>query len=158
MQSSIKKLLSDIQLAERKSSTRPEEEGEHNYWENEFKEIDQYIAGTGDVFTIKDILNLDKEDFPNSDLLSEEEILSILIALDKTLYTWNIAIEYPEEMPKKEQYHFFIEHSLDYETMIMDFGCMHLDFCTGDPTDCEWGTYCSCKKYFTDEDESEAED
>lgn len=72
----------------------------------------------------------------------------VLTAYDKMLNIWNTQIEWQPDMPVRAQYDFLLEFVLNYKIVPINLGTIHLDFCSDDSSDCEWGEYCSCKEYW----------
>lgn len=145
----IKHLLEDIENAERK-------ENDHfgypapTTFEEEMEEVERYVSGEGEL-PISELTGLKREYFPPSERLTDEDMEVVLTAYDKMLSTWNTQIEWQPDMPVRAQYDFLLEFVLNYKIVPINLGTIHLDFCSGDSSDCEWGEYCSCKEHW-DED------
>lgn len=148
MQSYIKYLLQDIKNAERNGKDNLS----HSYspsFEQEEREIERYISGEGRQ-TISYFTGLDKEQFPPKEQLSDSDIKLILMAFNEMFKTWNASIEYPEEMPLRERYDFLRNSVLEECFTPINIGCVHFDFCTGNPSGCAWGKYCKCSEDYND--------
>lgn len=149
----IKHLLSDIKGAE-KPDEDPIEEQLPKSFEEEMEEIERWVSSEGET-PLSRLTNLNKEDFPPPEQLTEKDMEAVLGAYDNMLATWNISVDYPEVMPTIDRYKFLRKTILKDKVTPMSFGFVHLDYCTGNPEGCEWGKYCSCLDYYnelTDED------
>lgn len=75
----------------------------------------------------------------------------VLEAFEEMLFTWNASIDYPENMPVKERYHFILTHVLEDEFYPVSSGFITFDYCTGNPEGCAWGHYCKCLDSYYDD-------
>lgn len=140
-------LLEDIEKAIR---IKEENIRQPQTFEEEMEEIERYVSGENEK-SLQYYTNLDKEHFPPSNQLSEEDMKIVLDAFLKMLLSHNISVDYPSEMPVKERYDFLINKILNEKVTIVNSGLIHLDFCTGYAPGCDWGIYCPCKEFWDEE-------
>jgi hypothetical protein len=86
---------------------------------------------------------LNLESFPPAKQLTDDEMIIILKAFEKMMYTWNQGIDLPEKLPVAFAYK-MIEDSLNTKTTIVNSGQMSFDFCSGYAPDCVFKEYCPC--------------
>lgn len=146
----IKHLIEDIQNAEKRESDY-HNSPEPKTFEEEMEDIERYISGEGEL-PLSQLTGINDADFPPAHKLSVDDMESVLTAYDKMLFTWNTAVDWPEEMPIVACYNFLLKFILDHEIGPVNFGMIHLDFCTGYAPDCAWDQFCKCKEFW-DEDE-----
>lgn len=144
----IKHLLEDIKNAERLENDslgylKP------TSFEEEIEEVERYVSGEGEK-PLSAFTGLNKESFPPSEQLTDEEMEIVLIAYDQMLATWNTQIDWQDNMPIRAQYDFLLKFVLNQRVIPLYNGIMHLDFCTGEPQGCDWGEYCYCLNYQDD--------
>lgn len=140
----LKYLIEDIQKAERQENDLvafPEP----TTFEEQMQEIERYISELGELLLSK-YTGLKSQDFPPAHQLTADEMKLVLMAYDKMLFTWNIAIDWPENMPVSAQYDHLLNFVLEEKVTPVSTGTMHLDFCTGYAPDCDWDAYCHCLK------------
>lgn len=143
-------LLSDIKDAERTGKNNAEIP-EPTSFEEEMEAIEQWVSGVGEQ-ALSYFTRLKKENFPPGEQLSQEEMNSVVKAFDRMLKTWNIHIDYPGNMPTDARYKFLRNNILEERVAPVNSGSVHLDFCTGYAPDCQWGEYCSCRKFYNKTD------
>ncbi len=141
----IKHLLEDIKNAERSKNDRLGY-SKPTTFEKKMEEVERFVSGESER-PISQFTGLNKENFPPSNQLTDEEMESVLIAYDQMLASWNTQIDWQKNMPINAKYDFLLKFVLDEKLTPMNFGTMHLDFCPGDTTECVWEQYCYCKKY-----------
>lgn len=138
----LKHLLNDIREAHR-IPKEGSDSNESQDIEDSFREIENWLDGTNEE-SVSYYTGLKKEDFPPSDQLTEPEMESVLHAFDKMLISWNVMIDFPSKMPVGDRYNFLLNTVLDDQITIVNYGTIHLDYCTGNPEGCAWGSYCGC--------------
>lgn len=144
----LKHLIEDIQNAERQEDDliafpKP------TTFEEQMQEVERYISGLGEL-PLSKYTGLNSQDFPPAHQLADAEMELVLMAFDKMLFTWNIAIDWPKKMPVTARYDHLLNFVLEEKVTPVNTGTMHLDFCTGYAPDCDWGTYCHCLKSWKD--------
>lgn len=144
----IKHLIEDIQNAERQEKDfvaypRP------ITFEEQMQEVERYVSGEGEC-QISEFTGLTTDDFPQAQQLTEKDMEMVLTAYDKMLLSWNIQVDWPQDIPTAARYNFLLKFVLNYKTVPLSTGNIHLDFCTGYAPDCNWGTYCHCLKSWKD--------
>lgn len=142
-------LLSDIKDAERTGKNKAEI-SEPTSFEEEMEAIEQWVSGVGEQ-ALSYFTGLKKENFPPGEQLSQEEMDSVVKAFDRMLETRNVHIDYPEDMPTDARYGFLRNNILEERVALVNSGFVHLDFCTGYAPDCQWGEYCSCRRFYDEE-------
>lgn len=140
----IKHLLEDIKKAE-KGENDSLGYSKPTTFEEEMEELERYVSGE-DEKPLSTFTGLNKENFPPSSQLKEEEMEIILKSYDQMLASWNTQIDWQKNMTVKARYDFLLRVVLNSKSTPLNFGMMHLDFCTGYAPDCVWGEYCHCKK------------
>ena len=148
----IPHLLADITAAHR--TEIPEENEVHQNAEEYFEAIDKWLSGEEPDRSFGYYCGLDPINFPPADQLTDEEMIIIRKAFEKMMATWNYGIDLPENLPVAFAYNLIV-NSLNQETTLIDFGCMHFDICSGYAPDCELKEYCPCWEFW---DETSAED
>lgn len=154
-------LLSDIANAHRKNipseighedSYHPcnpneglEEEFREDALDEHFKEIEAWLNRDEAEHTFGYYCGMETIDFPPSEQLTEEEMKLVCEAFSKMMFSWNITIDLPEDLPVDRAYKMIVE-TLNTKTTIVSQGFIGFDYCTGDPTECELKEYCSCLK------------
>jgi hypothetical protein len=146
MQSYINQLLEDITKAQREEISVQEMIAAFpKTFEEEMEEIERWVENEP-VQTFSYFCGLEKEQFPPAEKLTKKQMKQIIKAFEQLLYTWNLAADMPENFPLEKKYTLLIG-VLDEKTGIVNSGCIHFDFCTGDPTGCTFEEYCPCKKF-----------
>lgn len=144
----IKHLLEDIKNAKRAKNDSLGYKKPTTF-EEEMEEIERYVSGEGEK-PVSAFTGLNKENFPPSEQLTDDEMEIVLTAYDKMLATWNTQIDWRDNMPIKAKYDFLLKFVLNHRVTPLYGGMMHLDFCTGYAPDCDWGEYCPCKETWDD--------
>ncbi|TVQ49810.1 MAG: hypothetical protein EA362_03770 [Saprospirales bacterium] len=140
MDTYIKYLLEDIRLAQRKEEEEPVQE---ETFEDHIRNVEQFISGDAEQ-TLAYHCGLKPEAFPPADQLNDDQMTVISRALDDLLKSWNAHVDIPEEVPAKMRYPLMV-NLLNRSFTFIPSGFLGLDFCTGNPEDCELGDYCSCR-------------
>ena len=147
-------LLSDITAAHRAKQSLPMIA---KTFEEEMEDIERWVAGVEETHTLGYHCGLKEENFPPAGQLLDEDLLLVYEALKKMLYSYNIAIELPDELPAPMKYGLTVGR-LNEKTAIPEAGVMHLDFCTGNAPDCELKEYCPCLKIWNEMEDDKAAD
>ena len=147
-------LLSDITAAHR---TEPSLPIVAKTFEEQMEEVERWVAGVEEPHTLGYYCGLAKENFPPSEQLTEEDLLLVCEALKKMMYSYNIGIDLPDELPAPLRYGLIVG-TLNEKTAIPDNGVMHFDFCTGNAPECVLKEYCPCLKIWNEtEDDNTSE-
>ncbi len=140
-----KHLLEDIAKAHRpKDFFRKKKVNSVNQLEARLKESETFLNYEGGS-PFWAYCGLDLDDFPPGEKFDIEDLHELTRALGKMLESWNILIVLPDNLPSEMGYRITLD--LFHRSMpILQFGFYVMDFCTGDPVGCEFGSYCSCLK------------
>jgi hypothetical protein len=94
---------------------------------------------------IREKMGLTQEQFPPADYWTDEEAAQLEKALNDLFQHYNLAADYPKNLPPKMAYSTLVG-ALEKHAPIMPYGEWHLEFCNYEPSECPFGdTYCSCK-------------
>jgi hypothetical protein len=140
-------LLADITAA-----TRPDipwEFEETTSFEEEMEDIENWVAGTLPSHTFSYWCGLKAEEFPPAEQLTDEDMRMVCKAFRHLLFSWNLGIELPENLPPATRYAFMV-NTLNEETAIPKSGFMDFDYCSGNAPDCVFKEYCPCLKYWNE--------
>ncbi len=140
-------LLADIIAAHQRKDSNPEQTS--TSLDEHFREIDRYISGDSEQ-TLRYYCGLDPADFPPVGEFSEEEIKQLCHAFEEMLDSWNVSVDWPENLPWDKRYGMTVA-LLNREFTPMNFGMVVFDFCTGYAPECELGEYCKCLEYWKEE-------
>jgi|AntRauTorckE6833_2_1112554.scaffolds.fasta_scaffold14529_2 hypothetical protein len=147
MASYLSHLLADIRAAHRVDSSK--QKPESGSLEEHFKDIDRWISGDAE-HTLGYYCGLEPVAFPPYDQLSDEEVRKICDAFTTMLYTWNIALDIPEELPLHRKYKLMVG-LLDHKFTVSNAGMIVFDFCTGYAPGCELKEYCQCLEFWEED-------
>ena len=142
----IPHLLSDITATHRAKPSLPVFA---KTFEEEMEDIERWVAGVEEPHTLGYDCGLAEEDPPPAGQLTLEDLLLVYDALKKMLYSYNIAIELPDELPATIKYRLTVD-TLNEKTAIPETGVMHFDFCMGHAPDCVLKKYCPCLKIWNE--------
>lgn len=135
-------LLADIKNASRHedfySSYKPS-------IENYFEAVESFLDPNASLKSFSSHCGIDSSDFPPAEQLSEEEMKMVVNELHKMMFTWNISVDLPDDIPADFAYKLSVE-VLDRKLAILNHGIVGVDFCTGNPEGCELKDYCPCSK------------
>ncbi len=113
--------------------------------ETHFQEIERYLSGDEDQ-KISEIVGLEKDQFPATEMLSDDQKSNLLTAMQEMLISYHIIYDFPENLPLDLKYDLMVD-SLDNEVFVTSVGYNHLDFCGGDIDSCKLGgEYCVCNQ------------
>ena len=154
MQNYITQLLSDIQTAHRTPDSNQSEA--QQTMEQHFEEVERYISGADEALQQPFCYHcgLKKEQFPPTERLTYEQLNLVCEAFEKLLYSWNLHVTLPDELPVDNAYELLVS-VLDRKVMIVDLGFVGLEFCNYEPADCVFGQYCTCKEHLAEMKEEE---
>jgi hypothetical protein len=93
---------------------------------------------------IREKMGLTQEQFPPADYWSDEEAALLEKALNDLFQHYNLAADYPQNLPPKMAYTTLVG-ALEKHAPIMSHGEWHLEFCNYEPSECPFGEHCSCK-------------
>lgn len=144
----IKHLIEDIQNAERQEKDfvaypKP------TTFEEQMQEVERYVSGEGEC-QLSELTGITKENFPPAQQLTEKDMEMALTAYNRMLHSWNVQVDWPQDMPITARYNFLLKFVLNHKIVPLSTGDIHLDFCTGYAPDCDWDDFCSCKEIWQD--------
>jgi len=113
--------------------------------ENYFEAVESFLDPNASLKSFSSHCGIDSSDFPPADQLSDEEMRTVVKALHKMMFTWNISMDLPEDLPADFAYKLTVE-VLDRKLAILNHGIVGVDYCTGNPEGCELKEYCPCSK------------
>ncbi len=144
-------LLDDIAAAH--GTEMPEYEEAEQEIEDHFEEIERWINEEEEEepkHTFGHYCGLNSENFPPPEQLSDEEMILIVKAFEKMMYTWNQGVDFPENLPATSAYKLIVD-TLNMKTNIMNSGFMTFDFCTGYAPDCIFKECCPCLEIWNEQ-------
>lgn len=141
-------LLSDIAAAHRTEVA--DEEATAQTIEEHFEAIDKWVSGEEPEHTFGYYCGLKAEDFPPAEQLTDEEMKIVCKAFERMMYTWNLGIDLPENLPAAFAYKITVD-TLSMQTGIVHSGMMNFDFCSGYAPDCVFGGCCPCLKTWNED-------
>lgn len=133
-------LLEDIHQAERAQSKIELERAQS--LEEHFEEVEQWLANDP-PHTFSYFCGLKSEDFPPAEQLSDADMEIICKAFKKMMFTWNLDIDLPKNLPLSIAYTMTVD-TLNQKTSIVNMGTMTFDYCTGSPERCVFKAYFPC--------------
>jgi len=113
--------------------------------ENYFEAVESFLDPNASLKSFSSHCGIDSSDFPPAEQLSDDEMKKVVNALNKMMYTWNISVDLPDDMPVDFAYKLTVG-VLDRKLAILNHGIVTVDFCTGNPEGCELKEYCPCSK------------
>lgn len=148
MHSYINFLIQDIQNAFRPEDffDRKKKMSFNDELENKIQEVDDFLNHS-DAQAFKNYCGLRLENFPPVEKLEEEDIILLVKMLVKMYESWNILVDFPENLPAEFGYRLALG-LLERPMPIMQHGFFGMDFCTGNPEGCEFQSYCPCLKFW----------
>lgn len=144
----IPHLLNDIAAAHR--NTEEARQCEPKTLEEELEEAERYVLEEP-AHTLGHYCGLKKEDFPPSNQLSDKDMKIVCKSMNAMLYTWNITIDLPKNLPPSFAYTLMVD-CLNKKIFIPDSGFCGFDFCTGYAPDCELKEFCPCLKIWNEKE------
>ena len=146
----IPHLLTDISAAHCKEI--PLKDKAPQSFEEEMEEIEKWLEGEEPDHTFGYYCGLDAINFPPAEQLKDSEIKIILKAFNTMMFTWNLDIDLPEQLPLQIAYTMTVD-TLNTKTAIVSSGIMSFDFCSGYAPDCIFKAYCPCLKIWNNNDD-----
>ncbi|MBT0811487.1 hypothetical protein KIH41_09375 [Litoribacter ruber] len=146
-------LLQDIANAHR-AEPQMEESPWEDPLEGHFEAVEKYLSRAEPEHTFGHYCGLQSEDFPPAEQLSVKEMKLVCKAFERMMSSWNLDISLPNKLPAHIAYRMMVE-TLDSKTEIVNFGFIGIDFCTGDPSGCEFKEYCPCLENYDKLNEGE---
>lgn len=111
-------------------------------------EAQKPISAPKKTGNIREIMGLNREQFPPADYWTEEEAAQLVIALNDLLGHYHLAADYPPNLPPHLAYSTLVG-ALEKYAPIMPFGEWHLEFCNYNPEECPFGeAYCGCNNIY----------
>jgi len=142
MQTYITQLIEDLSAA-KNGEFNMNQTPMHESFEDYIAEVERYLSGEGEQF-IKDILDIQEEYFPPVNRLTDEQLNAVSDAYLDCLYSWNICIDMPDNLPASLKYTLLIG-TLKQKVIVMDSGITHLELCHYDSECCPFGKeFCRC--------------
>jgi hypothetical protein len=135
MKAYINHLLEDIAKAQR-SEDIPATFGvqQPQTIEDEFAEIERWLEYEPE-HTFSHYCGLEKEQFPPAGQLTEEQLLQINKSFRHLLFTYNLDVSLPDDIPPGMEYTLLVS-VLDRKTDIVSSGFMTFEFCNYDSQSC----------------------
>lgn len=143
----IPHLLEDIAAAHQEEKVI--DESFPKTFEEEMEEVENWIAGIEPPHNFGYYCGLSSELFPPPEQLSEEDMMVVLKAFCKMMFTYNLGIDLPDTLPVPIAYKMTV-NTLNSKTDIPTSGMMHWDFCSGYAPDCEFKEYCPCLEFWNE--------
>jgi hypothetical protein len=141
MQNYLTHLIFDMHLAAARvpQSRIPEGEFDPDYM-LELEESDEK--------TMSQWFGLEKEQFPASEKLSEEQLELMANEFEQLWAAWSFYPDFPEGLPAKRRYELMRDY-LDHPCQHWPGGWVHhFEFCDYEPENCPFGTeFCRCKNF-----------
>ncbi|MEO6722318.1 MAG: hypothetical protein ABIN67_18260 [Ferruginibacter sp.] len=100
---------------------------------------------------------MDVINFPPPEQLKDTGIVMVLKAFKQMMFTWNLDIHLPLELPLPIAYTMTVD-TLNSKTGIVNSGTMGFDFCTGYGPDCVFKQYFPCLKIWNEDDDKNDSD
>jgi hypothetical protein len=116
-------------------------------FEEEMEAVEHWACGSERPQSFSRVCNLPFEQFPPVDQLKEEEMRSIIKAIEDMFETWNHQVCLPENIPVAIAYPLVVG-LMNEEAWYLPRGAICHDFCTGYSPECELKEYCSCLEYW----------
>lgn len=160
MQSYINHLLSDIADACREE--QPETyspaaaENDMDAMERYFEEVERWLESDPE-HDFGYYCGLHKEQFPPPEKLTDEQMESVCRAFYTLLFTWNIGVDLPEQLPAATKYTLMVS-ILERKVTIVNTGFETIEFCTYDPPSCPLNEWCTCRDLWYNEHEDDGDD
>lgn len=157
MQSYINHLLSDIAEACREEQpetySSPSVDNDIEATERHFQEVERWLQSDPE-HDFSYYCGLQTEQFPPADRLNDIQMEQVCNAFEKLLYTWNIGVEMPEQLPVSKKYTLMVS-ILERKVMIVSSGFETIQFCRYDPPSCPFDKWCTCRGSWINEDEKD---
>lgn len=150
MQSYLSHLLGDIADACRQEQPPPSSSAS---MEEYFDEAERWLE-SDPQFTFGYYCGLSKEQFPPAHLLNDPQMEEICTAFNRLLFTWNIGVDIPDQLPFSNRYTLLVT-VLEQKVEIPDSGFIDIDLCNDDPPTCPFNEYCTCKEFLKEDDTGE---
>lgn len=120
-------------------------------FEEEMEEVEKWIAGEEPPHTFGYYCGLKQEQFPPPEQLSGEDMKLVCDAFQKMMFTYNLGIDLPENLPVAFAYKITVD-TLNEKTDIPTIGMSHFDYCSGYAPDCIFKEYCPCLEFWNKEE------
>ena len=147
-------LLSDITAAHQNEPSENfyvDDVNEDQAFEKHIEEVERYIADEEQAHTFGYYCGLQPVDFPPPEQLDINDLKKICEAFKKMMFSWNLSIDLPENLPLPIAYSMMVD-TLNTKTDIPTMGMIGFDFCTGYAPDCIFKSYCHCLKYWNEDE------
>jgi hypothetical protein len=138
----INQLIEDLLAAQRVEKVP--HNNQINDIEAHFADVERYVSGDYDQ-KIGDVIGFYEEQFPPIERLNQAQMQAVAGAFEQLLNSYGVELDLPSELPIEKRYQLIIS-TINREVYIGDSGCVTLEFCHYDPTECPLGEeYCRCK-------------
>jgi len=114
-------------------------------FDEEMEGIEDYATGRNIPPNLSERSGLKIEQFPPAEMLSEDQIKTIIDAFQAMLSSCHIAADFPAGLPVTRAYPLMI-NLLNEEAWFLPGGTLHYDFCDGYAPECPLEEYCPCKE------------
>jgi hypothetical protein len=155
MQKYIDQLLEDMAAAQ-----RPEEDSfpvnEPFSIEQHFEEVEKWLKGEEPEHDFSYYCGLKAEQFPPVNQLTNKQLKTLFKAFGQLLFSWNLGADIPKSVPLRQAYPLLIS-ILNRNVEIVNHGAVTIEFCTTDPPLCPFGEHCTCRQYFEELDDQDAD-
>lgn len=119
-------------------------------FEEEMEAIENWVEGEEPNHTFGYYCGLETINFPPPHQLTDEEMTQVIRTFEQMMFTWNMAVSLPEQLPVPRAYSLIID-TLNIKTDIIKTGRMTIDFCTGYAPDCVFKEYCPCLEIWNEQ-------
>jgi hypothetical protein len=142
MQTYITQLVEDLTAAQGVVSNTKQVPTLESF-EDYIAEVERNLRDEGER-CIKDIIDIQEVAFPPANRLNPAQLNAVSDAYLECLYSWNICIDMPENLPEALRYTLLIS-TLNTKIIVMAHGFTHIELCNYDSTCCPFGIeFCSC--------------
>jgi hypothetical protein len=142
------------------AAQRPEEESlpdnEPFSIEQHFDEVEKWLKGEVPEHDFSYYCGLKVEQFPPAERLTNKQLKTLFKAFGQLLFSWNLGADIPKSVPLRQAYPLLIS-ILDRNVEIVNHGAVTIEFCTTDPPSCPLGEHCTCRQYFEELDDKDAD-
>jgi hypothetical protein len=136
MQNYINLLIEDLQDAKSHAPESPEFSDIYDEFEEQMLAIENAPDKSFDS-----LMGITYQQFPPSTMLNEEQIRSVIDALEDAFDAFNMSIDLPDEVPLIVKYE-LIRELFTENTHYMPGFTNHFDFCSGYCSGCKIAEYC----------------
>lgn len=139
MQNYINLFIEDLNDAKRNAPESPEFSEIYEEFEEQMLAVENAPDKSFDT-----LMGIAYHQFPPSTMLNEEQIRSVIDALEDTFNAFNMSIDLPDEVPLIVKYE-LIRELFTEKTHYMPGFTNHFDFCSGYCPGCKIAEYCTSR-------------